>query len=124
MGAPARTVLGHGRQIRETTQDVGTADVGDPEGAHTGGVDDPAAAGQGEGLEAGGGVAAAAGDLVDVPGGAVGAGHDRVDERGLADPGVTDEHRDGAGERPADRLDAVVGLLLCPLGLGGVGIVL
>ena len=86
VGASARTVIGHVGQVRKAPQDVGAADVRNPERTHAGGVDDPAAPGQLEGLKTGGGVAAPAGDFVDVSGGAVGPGHECVDERGLADP--------------------------------------
>ena len=60
-------------------------------------------------------MAAPAGDFVDVSGGAVGPGHERVDERGLADPGVAHEDRDGTVKRLADRFDTVVGPLAADL---------
>ena len=62
------------------------------EGAHAGGVDDPATLGQRERDSRGGGVAAAAGDVVDPACGAIGSGHEGIDESRLADAGLPDEH--------------------------------
>ena len=107
MGAAARAVLRDLGQVREAAQHVGRARVRDPEGPHAGGVDDPAAARQLQGLETGGGVTPPAGDLVDVTGYPVRAGHEGVDERRLADPRVPYEDADTSDDRLAQGIDAV-----------------
>ena len=96
-------------EVGEGMDDPVEVDVGQPEAAHPGGVDDPAAAGQLQRDRGGGRVPAPAGDRVHSAGRPAGPGYQRVDHRRLPDTGVPDQHADagradgGAARRAARR---------------------
>ena len=109
MRAAARAVLDRGREVAEGGDDVARGDVGEPERADAGGVDDPApVVGQGERH----GRRRRVPSLAD-PGhhadGAVGVRHEHVDQRRLADPGVPDERRHPPLDDLAQRRRVAVG---------------
>ena len=89
-------------ELGKRVDDLLGADVGQPERAESGGVDDPAAAGQRQCHRRRGGVAAPACGVVDASGRAERSGHERVDEGRLADARRAEEHAEVVAQDRAE----------------------
>ena len=92
MTAAARAVGHELLEVREGPDEGVRADMADPEGAHTGGVDDPTTAGQGDGGRGGGGVTALACHVADRTGGPVRPRDQHVHQGRFSHPGMPDQH--------------------------------
>ena len=87
MGAPARTSIGAGLEVGEVNDDALGVDMGQTEGPHTRGVDDPTAGvWQFERDSRCRGVSSPAGDIVDLTGGPISLWNKGIDQGGLPDP--------------------------------------
>ncbi len=92
--AARRALHGTVLEVRERPEQVGSADVRQPERPHAGGVDHPTVTVGQRQSDGGGGRVPALADRADGAGRPVRVRDERVDERGLADAGMPDEHGD------------------------------
>ena len=76
----ARAVDGNGIELFESGQDVPSGDVGQSEGAHPWGIDDPTAFGQRDRFSASRGMASSPSDVIDVASDPVDTRNQSIDE--------------------------------------------